>query len=299
MNRNHFSFRCVSLMLTAVMLLTALAAGAAKKPQWLTKGETYLNGQRSNTSYYFKIIHNVGSDLSALRQGNTAALADYIGKRHQVKGLEMTQMENIQTQEGGVSTRENYQMVFKNDFSTDVFYATLIDQYWESVETGTGSHYEYYALYAVSASGTSQPVMDRFEVTRSYGAAPAAMSVIPGVGQLYKGQKLKGFLMMGGAVVGAAAIIYTSDRRSYYETRIAEQPKFARDYSQKRDNFTTWRNIAIGATGALVVWSILDAAITPGATRVKVSPATTLDVRPFVTTGTYDSGLGVSLALTF
>ena len=31
-------------MLTAVMLLTALAAGAAKKPQWLTKGETYLNG---------------------------------------------------------------------------------------------------------------------------------------------------------------------------------------------------------------------------------------------------------------
>ncbi|MBR1449654.1 MAG: hypothetical protein IJ588_13040 [Prevotella sp.] len=289
------------LVAIALLMVSEVSASepGGKKPQWLSKGETYLNSQRSNDTYYFKIIQNVGSDLTALRQGNTAALADYIGKRNQVQGLEMTEMSNMQSQGGGVRTQENYQMVFKNSFSTDVFYATLVDQYWERVESSFGSLYQYYALYAVSTSSGSQPVFDRFEVSRSYGAAPVLMSVIPGAGQLYKGQKVKGFVMMGGAVVGAASIIYTSNRRAYYETRIAEQPKFAREYSKKRDDFTTWRNIAIGATGALVVWSVLDAAMTPGATRIEVSPSTSLTIRPTVMNTPDAVGFGTTLAFDF
>lgn len=291
------------VILMAIMLLSVLTASASEpngqKPQWLRKGETYLNKQRTNNTYYFKIIQNAGPDLSSLQQGSITALTDYIGTRNHVQGLQVSEIENTQTQGGGVSTRENYQMTFKNEFSSEVFYATLIDQYWESVEVGGSHHYQYYALYAVSASGSSKPVMDRFEVTRSYGAAPAVMSVIPGVGQLYKGQKLKGGLMLGAAALGVAAIIYTADRRSYYETRIAEEPKFARDYSKKRDDFTTWRNIAIGATGALVVWSVLDAAIAPGATRIKVSPKTSWELRPTAIYTPQATGYGMSLALNF
>ena len=267
----------------------------SSRPQWLSKGEAYLNGHRTNQTYYFKIIQNVGADLAVLRQGNTNALADYIGKRNKVQGLEIMEIDNRQTQGGGVRTRENYQMAFKNEFSTEVFYATLVDEWWEMKD----GYYSYYALFAVSSSGSQKPVLDRFEVSRSYGAAPAVMSIIPGVGQLYKGQKIKGGLMLAGAAVGTAAIIYTANRRSYYETRIIEQPKFARDYSKKRDNFTTYRNIAIGATGALVVWSILDAALTPGATRIRVSPSTSWAFSPTAIPNADGVGFGASLAINF
>ena len=290
----------ILIIIMGLMTLPVEVCGVNKKtPQWLEKGETYLNNQRANNTYYFKIIQNTGSDIASLRQSNANALADYIGKRNKVQGLEVIEINNTQTHGGDVSTSENYQMVFKNSFSTESFYAILIDQYWESEESTNGSYYQYYALYAVSTSGNGQPVFDHFEVTRSYGAVPAVMSIIPGVGQLYKGQKVKGFLMMGTAVLSAAAIVYTSNRRSYYETRIEEQPKFARDYSQKRDNYTTWRNVAIGATGALVVWSVLDAALTPGATRIKVSPSSYMNIRPSAMTDSYGTGIGLSLALIF
>ena len=125
------------------------------------------------------------------------------------------------------------------------------------------------------------------------------MSVIPGAGQLYKGQRLKGSLMMGGAALGAGAIILCESRRSYYQTRIIEQPKFAREYHSKSDHWMAGRNIAIGATAALMVWSVVDAAVTPGATRVKVSPSSALSFRPAVLTTQDDFAMGATLAITF
>ena len=125
------------------------------------------------------------------------------------------------------------------------------------------------------------------------------MSGIPGVGQLYKGQKLKGSLMLGCAVLCASGIILCENRRAYYQTRIIEQPKFARDYSKKSNNWETGRNIAIGATAALVAWSVIDAAMAPGTTRIKISPSTSFALRPAALTTPDGVGMGASLALSF
>lgn len=294
--------------LKSVALLLALLSGLSVecqaerlrgKPQWVRKGVASLNAQRTNDTYYFQIIQNIGDDLQQLKKGNTNALADYVGKRNKIEGMEVTELENHQGT-GGVYGHENYSMVFKNKFSTDVFYATLVDEYWEVVPTPTGrQEYEYFALYAISADGSSKPNFDRFEVTRSYGAGAAFMSIIPGVGQLYKGQKLKGSLMLGGAALGVGGIILCENRRSYYQTRIIEQPKFAKDYSKKSNNWETGRNIAIGATTILVVWSVIDAAVTPGTTHVKVSPSTSFAFRPTAIATPDAVALGASLALTF
>lgn len=293
---SHSSQIFAILVCLLVLCQLGIFAKTNSKPQWVSKGETILNDRRSNDTYYFKVIRNIGPDLLSLRSANANALADYIGKRNHVKGLSVTELKNTQTN-GGVSTSEQFNMVFRNEFSSDAFYAALVDEYWER-EGGFGD-YHYYALFAVSADGNRQPVLDRFEVTRSYGAVPALMSVIPGVGQLYKGQKLKGCLMLGGAAVGVGAIVLTENRRSYYETRIAEEPKFARDHSKKRDNWETGRNIAIGATAALMVWSIIDAAVAPGVTRVRISPATSLALHPAAITTPTGTGIGASLAFNF
>lgn len=287
---------CLSFLMSATIQAAGNRSGA--KPQWVSKGETTLNSQRTNQTYYFKVIQNTGPDLSTLRRGNTQSLAEYIGRRNQISGLEVTEASNS-AGTSGVTTTERYQLEFKNAFSSDAFYAVLVDEYWETIATASGQSYQYYALYAVSADGNVRPVFDRFEVTRSYGAAPAVLSVIPGVGQLVKGQKLKGALMLSGAAVGAGAIILCENRRAYNATRVIEQPKFARHYNQKADNCSTGRNIAVGATAALVVWSVIDAAATPGVTRIKVSPTHTFSFRPTLISSPDRIDPGVCLALQF
>ena len=85
MTKNTITFYRACFILIIIVGLTTLSVrvyGAnAKAPQWLSKGEAYLNNQRTNNTYYFKIIQNTGSDIAALRQSNANALADYIGKR--------------------------------------------------------------------------------------------------------------------------------------------------------------------------------------------------------------------------
>ena len=294
----HLTSSVGFLLLSCILFLnpsTLSAARSGSKPQWVSKGEASLNARRTNNTYYFKVIQNIGQDVQQMRSANTNALADYIGKRNQIEGMELAESFNS-SGTSGVTTRENYNMVFKNKFCTDVFYASLVDEYWETTDLG---QYEYYALYAVSTNGNVKPTFDRFEVSRSYGAAPAVMSVIPGVGQLYKGQKLKGCLMLGGTVVGVGAVILCENRRNYYQTRIIEEPKFARDWNKKSDNWQTGRNIAIGATAALVVWSVIDAAVAPGATRIKISPSHTFAFRPAALATPDGVGAGVSLAFSF
>lgn len=277
----------------------ASEARSGQKPQWVSKGESSLNNKRSNNTYYFKVVHNIGSDLQELRRGNANALADYIGKQNQIKGISVTELTN-RTDGGGAHSDGTFNMMFTNEFSSDVFYATLIDEYWENEAPHAGvPEYHYYALFAVSAAGARRPSFDQFEVTRSYGAGPTLMSVIPGVGQLYKGQRLKGSLMLGGAALGAGVIILCESRRSYYQTRMVEQPKFAREYHSKSDHWMAGRNIAIGATAALMVWSVIDAAVAPGATRVKVSPSSALSFRPAVITSQNDLAMGAAFAITF
>lgn len=292
--KDIFRFTILLLAFLFRMNLECQAERSGNKPQWVSKGETSLNSQRTNRTYYFKVIQSTGRDLQTLMNNRIVNLANYIGQSNNLSGTATTEIVNEQ-QGASVQTSSSFRVTFKNDVSTPTFYAQLVDEYWES----NGSDYTYYALFAVSEKGDGQATFDRFEVTRSYGAAPVFMSIIPGVGQLYKGQKLKGSLMLGGAVLCAGGIILCENRRSYYQTRIIEEPKFARDYNKKSNNWETGRNIAIGATAALVAWSIIDAAVTPGTTRIKVSPSTSFAFRPAALCTPDGVGLGASMAINF
>ena len=283
---------CIMLLFGASS--NALCQNSTKyKPSWVTKGEASLNAQRSNESYYFKSIVSEGSDLQVLKSSGINALADFVGKRNQITGKAVTEMYN-KSDGSSFESDETFRMVFGNDFETGVFYAILIDEYWEHL----GGNYRYYALYAVSEDGNN-PTFDRTEVSRNYGITPAFMSIIPGVGQLYKGSKTKGLCMLGGGVLGAAAIVYCESCRSAYVAKQLEQPKYAKTYKTRADNFAMGRNVAIAATGALIVYSIVDAAVAPGATRVKVCKDESLNIRPTALVLPDGMGIGASLAFTF
>ena len=256
-------------------LLVTMANMAGIRPQWVQKGEQSLNIKRSTDAYEFKIVVSQGRSLADLKDNRLNALADYVGKQNQISGTAVSEAINEQTN-GDINERETFRMVFKNDFSTEVFYATLVDDYWELARDG---EYTYWALFAVSRKA-EPTTFDRFSTTTSYGAAAVAMSVIPGVGQFYKGQKTKGIVMMGGAAIGTGAIIFCESHRAAYMSLAHSQPRFAQTYKTKADNYAIGRNVAIGATAALCIYSIIDAAVSPGVRRVEVTPAISFSFHP-------------------
>ena len=96
------------------------------------------------------------------------------------------------------------------------------------------------------------------------------MSLIPGVGQLYKGSKLKGGLILGGTVACAGMIIASENMRSSYIKKMQEKPVHKAFYNDKADLWCNVRNGFIGATAALYVYNLIDAAVAPGRRRVIV-----------------------------
>lgn len=288
---------CTLLLTTATTLSAANSAGS--KPQWVSKGEEIMNAQRTNDTYYFKVIRTYGEDLSQAKNARLSKLAEYIGQRNKIDGVGITDMKQTQTN-GSLDEHETYRVVFKNQFSTDVFQTQLIDDWWEYVTLPGGKHeYQYYALFAVSERGDGKANFDRIEVSRTYGPTPIFLSIFPGGGQLYKGNTVKGWCMLGGAVVSIGTIIFCENERASYAAKINEQPKHAQTYKTKADNYETARNVAIGVTGALVVWSVIDAAVAPGATRIKVRPGEQLQIQPTAFITPQGASFGASLCYSF
>lgn len=130
----------------------------------------------------------------------------------------------------------------------------------------------YYALYQLSS--TPNVVYDNVYATNRYGISPFFMSVIPGVGQFYKGDPVKGSIFMGGCVATGVGAFFLENQRQACENQLSQTHdiNMIRKLSADQQNYATARNVTIGITAALYLYNLIDAAIAPGARRVKVKP---------------------------
>lgn len=264
------------LFLLLVLFVGAICANSktisrssSVKPEWLKKGEDILNRKRSNETYYFKIVENTGSSLEALKNQRIVALSSFIGQSNHIQGTAKTEiMEDFSNPDN--AGQECYSFSYTNNTETETFYAKLVDEYWEQIRGLDGrTFYEYYALFAVSTN-SKMPEYDDFSLTSSYGAKGLLMSVVPGMGQIYKGSPVKGYCILGGEIACAGGIVFCDLQRASYVKKMKEQPKHAREYASRADNWENGRNICIGTAAALYVYNLVDAAVVKGARRVKV-----------------------------
>lgn len=277
-----------------IIPFTSLSAGSGKKPQWAAKGESSLNNRYSHKPYYFDVIKATGHNLQEAKRNIMLELADAIGKKNHIEGKNKAKIINDERGEE-VSARIEYEGDVSNNYKTTIFYTKLVDDYWEYYP------YEdekclYYALYAISLQD-QEPAFDNFSSTTSYGAAPVFMSIIPGVGQMYKGSTLKGICMLGGVAACGLGALFCENERSDYKNKIKEQPQFAQTYNTKANNYETARNICLGAAAAIWLYNIIDAAVAKGARRIVVSPnyGSYLSIHPVAT----PNSAGVSLTYNF
>ena len=255
------------IMVLMVMVSCVCMASLAIKPKWVGNTPKELN----NTYRFIEIVA-YGSDISSARMEAKQQLA----QNEQLRRAVMVSVNTGNRQKiDQVIVDGDMKETIQNNITIDTeisgqeyrLQAYPVDEYVEEFH----GQVKLYALYMVGIS--DNVTFDRTYLTTSYGAAPVAMSIIPGLGQWYKGSKVKGVCLFGAtALLGAGALVSENQRNSY-ERKIKETPKFAKEYNDKMSTWETGRNICIGAAAAVWVYNLIDAAVAKGARRVEVSPA--------------------------
>lgn len=174
--------------------------------------------------------------------------------------------------------------------------ANPADEYWEYITINHQTVCECYTLYMVSVSSLP-PIYDNISFSNYYGIGAVMRSFIPGWGQLYKGNKIKGFCIMGGEVACITCIVVAENLRSSYIRKIKEQPQYTQVYSSKSNNYKNIRNVCIGTATAIYVYNLIDAAVAKGAKRIIVKPYRS--VRFSMVPAIMDKGIGIGLTLNF
>ncbi|MDE6193854.1 MAG: hypothetical protein K2M83_07700 [Muribaculaceae bacterium] len=282
------------LAVMAVLMAVCPAAAADRsdnmKPRWVTSA---LPTPKS-PGYIFISSQGTGKSLEEARQ---MALVNLTSKLEHERGLVVSSTVRVEkTSERNSAPRKNSQFTLEaSERGKQIdLVCRVVDEYWER------KHGTYFVTELFTVNDSSRPgqgsYSDNIKLTTSYGAAPVFYSLIPGVGQFYKGSNVKGGLILGGTAVGAAAIIMTENQRAIYAKKMKEHPEHIDFYRNKKANWELGRNIAIGATAALYVYNLIDAAVAPGRRRVNVNKRNySYSLVPIV----YEDGVGMSFALNF
>lgn len=282
------------LAVMAVLMAVCPAAAADRsdnmKPRWVTSA---LPTPKS-PGYIFISSQGTGKSLEEARQ---MALVNLTSKLEHERGLVVSSTVRVEkTSERNSAPRKNSQFTLEaSERGKQIdLVCRVVDEYWER------KHGTYFVTELFTVNDSSRPgqgsYSDNIKLTTSYGAAPVFYSLIPGVGQFYKGSNMKGGLILGGTAVGAAAIIMTENQRAIYAKKMKEHPEHIDFYRNKKANWELGRNIAIGATAALYVYNLIDAAVAPGRRRVNVNKQNySYSLVPIV----YEDGVGMSFALNF
>lgn len=153
----------------------------------------------------------------------------------------------------------------------------IIDEYVIHTEKG----YTVYLLVQTAKNPEYQ--YESISISDEYKVGVRAF--IPGMAQIYKGSKYKGYTLIAAQALSVASIILCESQRSVYHSKSIEQPKFAQIYSNKASNWETGRNISIGAAVGIWIYNIVDAFVAKGRKRVVQSndDLTEFNITPQIT----------------
>lgn len=256
-------------LLICLLPLTLLAQSRADKlpPKWL-----YGHVPADGDGIEFKIVRVPYTSYSDI----SATALDALVKKW---GEESTVTKSVELKDIGTIERKNGRMV--NGYQKQVsvldilaegqpvtLQCMLVDE-WVHM---SGSQREYCAVYELATLPGAQ--FKPCTVTTSYGAAPVFMSLFPGAGQFYKGDALKGALMMGGCVLGGAGIVLMESQRKAFVSMRAQthDVNLIKKYAAAEKNLSIARNVTIGVTAALYLYNLIDAAVAPGARKIQLTP---------------------------
>ena len=264
------------LAFTLLCLLVSATMNAEPTPRWITKGVQELDKERSNDSYSFQIFHTYDADEKVIEMNRLHPLLDYVAKTYSTSRDEMSVQTLSEDEEDKFAL---HAVSFRKNGQQAVVYAKLVDDYakFEDFADGEFEH-NLYQLYAISELNV-EPVFDDFKVTNKYYGVPLLMSAVPGLGQIYKGNKIKGFTIMGSEALLVSGAILSNIEMHRFENISEDHSGVIHDsYRSQARSFRQLRNFCVIAGAGLYVFNILDATLANGARYVRIKPNTSSNV---------------------
>lgn len=233
-------------------------------------------------------------------------LTKYLPRNWNVSTVTDVERESYMEREGankiGANKRtQTYRLHVRNEGDPVTIRCKEVDTYWEETFIGGNNQLKCTILYQVIAPNATTD-FEHTSTTTQYGIHGLWRSmIVPGWGQFYKGSKGKGAMFLGGTAALAGGMVYCQSRITNSRSLAAQtyNPEHLRIYSRRISNFSTARNVCIGATAALYIWNLVDAVVAPGARRVVVKPAMNFGGYSLESTNEHSDALGLSAALTF
>lgn len=284
------------LLLCFIGSTTALGFPKSDKlrPTWIS-GDFPIP---SNNTYMYEVHSAIGSTLEDARNKCYQELVTNSGNLTGAVIYEdfSSTVEAEQEYKNGIleeKIKEFNNAIIHSKSDEHTLYSICIDEYWEKKN---GLFYVT-RLYAKSELH-GNPIFDEVEYKTDYVPTEGLVrSLVPGWGQIYKGSKVKGGLIIAGEAIGVGGIITSFSMKSSYEKLMKEDPKHLKDYSMSAD---MWQNIGYGCiafTVAVYIYNLIDAALAPGARRVIVLPRQqTMTLAPSVT---MDGSVGIAMKYNF
>ena len=257
--------RVLPLILAVAMTLQAVEARADVRPAWVDRSEKGLNAKRTNDTYVFKVLRSEDTELNRLHKGRFYPLFEYLAGEYGSKPETMT-VDSL-AMAGSLPT---YRVTFETAQGRSAVIARLVEVY-ENIDYNVEQDpvYEFCQLYAVGRKDTDV-VFDEFSRKEINRPLAGLISVIPGAGQLYKGNKAKGYALLGTSVFFAGAAVASQYKMVEWREMMDKEPWVRDSWESKSVAMRKQRNIILGAIGCLSAYSIFDALVGDEVPRITV-----------------------------
>lgn len=233
-------------MLAVALVVCATASAQSVEPKWKSQGLMDLT---------YSYVEVVSADASSVSDARDKAAAAIVQRRNLAVGSEMS----VKVVDGKITSTGDQKMIVT---------ARILDEYAEEVGY---NNWRVYLL--VQTLKHPQYSFENITVTDQYPFS--ARAFVPGMQQLYKGQKTKGIMFIAGEVACVGGIVVSESLRAS-NVNLINSTHNAQQRAQYTDKANMWQNVRngfIAATAAAYVWNVVDALASKGARYVKEGSA--------------------------
>ena len=233
----------------------------------------WVNGNlpANSINYNYKVVQGDGESLS---DSQNQAVENLIFQLGSEQGFSVSSETMIKTQSLLKNNKEEYSMDLqdKTVINQDNFKAEFskIDEYFEETKDLKGNViYRVWQLYVTGSSANKDVPKINYSNKYSMNDAGFKSLIVPGWGQFYKKKSGKGLLFLLGTTGSLGGFLYANNEHTNNMNRSKETNDIAlkKQFVEKAGDFTTLKNITLGAAVGLWIWNVIDATSTPGATR--------------------------------
>ena len=259
--------RLFSLLFMIIAISPYAMAQGTKRNYDISQAPPWVSGKlpAGSNKVNFKIAMGEGESYDAARQSAYSMLVNEIAMEHGANISTTATNEMRQTIDNGtIDLKQDFSSTTVIEYDSFKVTVTKVDEYSEiHQDVPLEREYAVWQIYSVDSPYASNI---RLNYSNKYGIEATMLSIIPGGGQFYKQQYVRGSLFMGSEILAVGSIIYFQNRYNYNMKCSKETPilDLEIEYNRLAQRQAMNRNIAIGAAAAIWAWNILDASLTSG-----------------------------------